>query len=1177
MTFDTLPGGFPDSPVAPLSINGSSIESINAAVAINERLLGSQRVTNENRYWSSNPRFSGDRTREIYTIALNTAQQINFLSLELARFPQRVWVQYLDPASNTWKPIQDTYTQAPVQMTITDSLPSRLLALSDRQNKNHPHHYGAGHWVLHRIDFRTVLTSSLRLVMVRVPGQVPRDRTNAEVAYPLGVRNCYVGLDATDREMIPRTPFVSDTERKPFASGVDMLRSNLSFSMRENRAESVSFGGVWRSAPQPIPNAVVNFYVDSRDQDGNPQVVDRFFIEPLYSGPKFNLYYSTDPVADPALPGRDDPIRTGAIQMSASLITTGRGLVFPAADGFLRVDNSGVRFDLSKPFMIGVTIQPTYDDTEAVDRVVFSAGASRSISGVESRVEDILDLRWSGTDLRWRLTYNGTVFSLVKPFIAGQTISFVAAFDGSSLVLVDESRIVVDLDGNLSTSQPAIGAEPWVGYYPDLINFGTDSTGLAADTGSYRLTNLVMKNSAGTIEDYRNFISNDDDYVVDKAYPYLDDDSTRGALLRFNDAYKNFDPTSGEGFLGFVGGSLINYDSTTWIPVNRDFEARRGTLWFNPVKASAFKFEFFDLSAQNYDSQVIINRVVRLFPLPVSNSIGPIMNSRPLTDKGGVGSKIAVDNALTVSTFSDSGSVSVNREGRADQPFSATEAIYAEDPVLADRLRSQGSALNYMRWQPMPARFRFPGEQTHRYRNVEVKHDHRVAFFAGLKELVMYRVEYTADDDTDQYLEVFHDNAFFEPDPGISSVLSFVPGMGLTSGDNSLLTLASMRSTKFSSRRQVRAIQFATTQSDPFQMLTNADFDDPSLWGWAPIGDASIESSDVYRSTIGTTVKVSRISVSNQWQGVESLYNYWSDFSDNQVTWESVMGSGSPTGSGGITGTEYVLPTAVGRVYASVRVFAPETLDNPLSIQIVAEDGQVLAEADKEILAGAVTEWYVGYTIGEGGGTLGRTWAEVETAYTLWSDTDTLLWQDVAGAVQSFTGPITARLIQKGSSRDTFYVDSISLFDDPIVWEFSNNDGVDWYPAYDIRNNPRGIFVFPDGAGSDLRWRVTIAREKSWVSAVDVRPQYAEGIVGIPYRDGIERGNGNVGHYDHYNPILVDPRFKMWEKPIPESWFFVNRQWLMRQTPSEPPTPVVGIAFLGDALINNGATPPPVG
>jgi hypothetical protein len=50
----------------------------------------------------------------------------------------------------------------------------------------------------------------------------------------------------------------------------------------------------WKSFPCPDPNGVVCFYLDTRDQGGNPQLIDTVYIDPVYTGNTLNLYYSND-------------------------------------------------------------------------------------------------------------------------------------------------------------------------------------------------------------------------------------------------------------------------------------------------------------------------------------------------------------------------------------------------------------------------------------------------------------------------------------------------------------------------------------------------------------------------------------------------------------------------------------------------------------------------------------------------------------------------------------------------------------------------------------------------------------------------------------------------------------------------------------------------------------------
>ena len=62
------------------------------------------------------------------------------------------------------------------------------------------------------------------------------------------------------------------------------------------------------------------------------------------------------------------------------------------------------------------------------------------------------------------------------------------------------------------------------------------------------------------------------------------------------------------------------------------------------------------------------------------------------------------------------------REGVEETAYTATQIVYAEDPILAERLRGTGSSLDYVRIGASDQRRRFETPQVHHYREVEVRH-----------------------------------------------------------------------------------------------------------------------------------------------------------------------------------------------------------------------------------------------------------------------------------------------------------------------------------------------------------------------------------------------------------------------------------------------------------------------
>ncbi len=1147
---EIVPGSYDTEALSRVYVDGLELDALVNALDENQRLIGAQKAISDQQFWSSPRRAGADKTREVYEVSLNAARQVNFLTFDLARFPQQWRLFCRSSASGPWLPLNGKNGK-PLGGGIVDSIPSTITP-ANTGSSSHSQHYGAGHWVRREFDLNPVLIRQFRLVMHRQDSaNPPVDLSGRRVNYSLGVRGFEVGYKVKSRADIPSTPRspVVATERQSFASTTDILGSPVSLSVRENRAEGLLKGSMWRCEPQPISNAVVSLYVDARDGDGAAQVVDRFYLEPTTSGVSMNIYYSNDTPDQVRFSATDNPLDFPSVQIRGTAVKTTSGVWFPASPGYVDIDNAGTQFNPHRPFWIGMTLHPMFAADDTIPHPI-----------LDSRY---LTVEWVDNSLRVthkgaHLTYQRPAYSddeatpgVISPlFQPGDEVPFVVGFDGTDVVLYVDGKVTrVPAVEQVTPPQPKNASE-----MTSYLRVGGYSTADGGDPGqgNFRLTSMVIKaEEPASVETALEYFSDPEVFLNGGQKAPLVDTSDN-ALLRYVPAYATPGSLSVNP-LGFIGGPSNRYEDLVWTPINRDFRLAKGYVVFNPTKAKYFKFEFTNLAAQPYDEYMPATRQCKVFATSQVYSRSVKVSSSKNTARGAIPT---FKSAASVLQFSDQARLySVRRPGQPSSSYIPTAGVYSTDPEVGQRLRKKSLYMNLQAWHVKTFTPRFVNIQKHVYETVNIQHTQRVAYFVGLSRIEMSRVDYVVDDDTDQYLEPFSDAANMVVDESGHPVGGWDLDEGWLAGPDELNTSQEVVATSkvFASRRKVTAIQFATQQTPPVQILPDPDMDDTTLAHWRPFGDTRVTPSEEFTTDIGTMVLVERNSAANYWSVIEGRYSTWDAIEDLSLTWDDLEASSQITPQGGLSAANTYEASPDGRLYAAARVYATQDLSAPLYVQVVDEQERVLSEEPITVKAGQVAEWYTSYTIGEGGSTVALDWDEVEAVGT-WDQVEVLgTWDQVAQASLEYTGRVKARIVQTEPTADSWYVDNLSLFDDAIVWEFSRDGGKTFYPVYDIRNDPRGVFVFPpsddDQAGLGLVWRVKATRGKQRVDYLALRPWYDSLPSGQPHRETIQVAGPNQAMIDHYPPITEDPRWKVWSKPIPEEWWFVFRQWLLEQRP----------------------------
>lgn len=1012
----TVPIGF--SPLAPAWADNMSLDTLNAAVALNSRTgAGTHQATNQQRFWSTPTRPATSPIKEVMEVSLSSARLVNHVRFDVAIFPQDVTVEFFDVTAQVWTAALNRACDQPdpVVHSVRESVPPVLPPTNTVSGHLHPQHSFSGHW--HPVEFhlRPIRCNRLRVVLRRSNlGVGPVNVFGQLVDFSLAVRRLYVGYRVDSLEQVPTTNPSSYTEAQPFSSTTDLLGSAVQFTLRTNKAENIlpnlpnTTGQlVWRCEPQPWPWAVVNFYVDARDSNGGGQVIDRFFLDPLTDGPNVNLYYSNDTPAATFTAGHD-PLSTQVVTATGQVQTTTSGLDFGPVGkaGYVEVNNTAISFDPGAAWWLGLALNFKFNYGDAGVHPVFDCG--------------VFALVMTPGGLRFTTPAGDSWTMRMGSFRPADRVVLLASYDGAAIHLRATAQgQAYALDRRLSVRLPAglvhslrlgglqqapmdAGPPPaplarrltgtqWWGFWQDddLVDLLKVQVTRAAAVPSADATWSTFVLKAGEVPSaavLQDFFTNPQPYALKPQFAHDDDHKTNNALLRFDPSYVSPNFPS-----GFVGGPPDFYANMVWSPIARDYILRRGYLSFPPTKAKYWKLEFCNLTPQPFEVYVPIRRTVKTYK--TEQWQGQPQESESLLDFlshlfPGV---LASINLSAIFSFADSlirgAGTNINALVTG---FTNTMARIIADPHVQKLLSDVSWVWRFLSWHPPTWTPSFTTTTVHTYEEHDVEQTTKMAFFVGLKAIQAYRLDYLSVEDTGQYVEMFHDTANLSADSG----WTLTADHQLSSGGS---RFAQVQSQVLSSARLVRAVQFATQQSAPRQLLPDDDFDDPAHAHWHAIGDARLAPFTTVVPTVGSTLQVSRSSRQMAWAptaqmltGLESTYPTWAAITNLGLTWGQLETSGNPPQySGGVESDAVATPPG-GRLYAAARVVAPADLSSPLWVQLVdADTGYVVSEASADVKANQVTEWHAGYTIGSGRASLlAWRWSDFAavTAYPAWTD-----------------------------------------------------------------------------------------------------------------------------------------------------------------------------------------------
>lgn len=1123
------------------------VDGVNTSTYLRE-LISRNREGARNRedlFWSTSPKSHTDPVREVFQVEFAGARPINHISFKAARFPHTLTAEWWDVAREEWRPLRqqigritdidpaydvakqrEAWEGPAVFSEITDSVP-RVIARSTGRvlSATHPQHYGTGHWVDVKWKVVPVNAKAIRIILVRHhKGTPPVGPTGLVAHYSLAIRDFSAGFRIYDRSDVPASGRVTMEE---FGASLDLMGTPITYRLKEYSPGNALRGlesQFWKSEPQPVNYAVVNFYVDVRQPDGSAQAIDRFYIDPLTVGPTLNLYYTNDdpdgdfsaddsalnfPTASPhgdALRFESDPLGNSDSRIVFS----------DTGSAFVDIDNAYLQWDPQRPWWLGMAVTPSVDSGQ--HPLASFAGNTLRLNG--SQVEFVTA---DGISITVPLPEDQSPYSDINvvaaytPFDADD-----GPFTPGTITLavgspeVDPSRVSVAI---LTTS---------LGERPEVFSVGRYSTFSTPGTPGFALRALTLK--VGEVPDVgivEGFLTDPHLFTLKPEFDQAPD-LTTNALLRLHPRFATPANVSGA-----VGGPGDLYDDAVWTPVSRDFILRQGFLRIPPTRAKHFKFEFTNLVHETYEALIPIRREVRMFPASVVREhemrfIDPITKNytaKNLYDDPSIGGdeydysqapglKTQMENS-DLARYSDALAVLAKHYQAASQHTpSLTEGYVARDPSTQKKMAETGWIWSYTPWHLGTSAPMFSMTQKHSYERITVDHHTKTAFFVGLRRLDAYRVDYATDDDTDIYTDYFLDQANISSSQGVEFT---------ERGITAIASNSSITSNIFPSRRLVRGVQFATVQTDNLALLPDDGFIDEDLEvNWSIYGDATLTRVP------GQGVRVNRGWYQRTYGQIEDEFGTYGALDGMRYgTIEGASASGEA--GGGIVSVE-VSPSQSGRIYAAARVSALSTMAGPVRLEIVSvATGDVMASHERHLVRGETAVLRAGYSVG------------TAQEFTTYGDLESFTYGDLEGQrygelqTSPIEGDVFVRVYQTNPSQDEFMVHRLSLFDSPIAWQFSVDGGATWADPMDIRNNPEGVLTFPEH-GDQLRWRAMVFHPDAEVSALSIRPWYG-GLLGSVLRSSTDYVGPNRSVIDDYPDVDHDPLWQQTHDPIPSWWY----------------------------------------
>ena len=498
---------------------------------------------------------------------------------------------------------------------------------------------------------------------------------------------------------------------------------------------------------------------------------------------------------------------------------------------------------------------------------------------------------------------------------------------------------------------------------------------------------------------------------------------------------------------GFMGAIMQPWDGMVWAPIGQ-YAMTRGNIEFNEVRARFLKLEISNLVIEPYDAFTVKQRQIKRV---IDNPIKPTGRSVSAGVQG-------VIDTIARPRYPDSYDPGMTTPNNRLSPTAAL--VLRDSAQRASIGATSGYGFSLASWQSGATMALKERVGLHYYQNVSVTPSARTAYFCGFKELRVRRRNQRDFGDT----PVYFDTMLTADNLDTSKLtMNLEPGQAFTTEHTTnsvMLFPQSIQSKPFYSYTSVDALQIATQQTGPVQIIPDDEFTSPSLSGlsfthqdeWHSTGDAAV----VWDSKVGGP----RVTRDPEWLAAIAIQDTPIVHPPVTPVVDSITEEGSKNvgyGEYGGISSPLVAVSPYGTLYVGARVFVDREIKDDLFLRIYGADKTtILAETRFHPPVNVSTEVFLDY---------------------------------VLGSNRALEASVQVRIEQNGPNVSSWIMQALSAFDSSVMFEVSNDSGLTWMPCNDVRNRRFGVVEFPL-PGSALMWRMTAYRHNYVLDAVKLRPWY---------------------------------------------------------------------------------------